>query len=126
MRLWKWIWVTAGAAALFAARPAAACPCNWFCSHYEPWVTWYAPNSPYPWYFGPPYPYTSYLPSFYATPPALTALKVKEELILMGAYPIPAPKERLPAPKADEKGPGVLPPPKPEDKTPNPPPPPKK
>jgi hypothetical protein len=80
--------------------------------NYVPWVTWYAPNSPYPFYFGPPYPYTSYLPSFYSTPPELTGIRVKEELIHLGVYPVPPPKETLPAPKA----PGLLPPPRPDEK----------
>jgi hypothetical protein len=117
MRIWKLIWVTAGAAALFTARPAAASPLTWVgCDYYQAWVTWYAPNSPYPYYFGPPYPYTSYLPSFYETPPFMTGLKVKEELIHMGVYPPPAPKDTLPPPKSSDKNPGVLPPPRPEDK----------
>jgi hypothetical protein len=48
MRLWKLIWVTAGAGALFVGRHAAATEISWGRCWFEPTVTWYAPNSPYP------------------------------------------------------------------------------
>jgi hypothetical protein len=121
MRLWKMFWAAAGAAALFAGRSSAEGPVHWLFTEHEPWITWYAPNSPYPNYFGPPYPYSSYLPSAFTTPPVLTGVRVKEELIHQGVYPVPPPlppKEELPKPKEEKNPEKVLPPPKPEDKTP--------
>ncbi len=114
MRLWKLIWVTAGAATLFVGRHTAASEISWGRCWFYPVVTWYAPNSPYPNYFGPPYPYTSYLASFYPTPPFMTGLAVKEELIHMGAYPVPAPKETLPPPVPEGKKVEEVPPPIPD------------
>ncbi len=121
MRLWKLIWVTAGAGALFAARNAAATEIIWGRCEYDPLVTWYTQNTDlnFPNYFCPPYPYSDYLPSFYATPPVLTGLAVKQQLLLMGAYPVPLPKETLPPPIPEGKRPEqILPPPKPGDNNP--------
>jgi hypothetical protein len=120
MRLWKLIWVTAGAGALIVGRHAAAGEISWGRCWWEPVLTWYAPNSPWPPYFIPPYPHTSYLPSFYPLPPPLTALAVKNQLVHMGAYPVPLPKETLPPPNKE-----TLPPPTPEGKKPEQAPPPK-
>jgi hypothetical protein len=72
---------------------------------YEPFVTWYAPV-PYwfPNYFGPAY--TSYHLVHYWTPPAVSALVVKERILAINsANPalLPPPKEPLPFPKSDKK-----------------------
>lgn len=79
---------------------------GWF--HYEPFVTWYAPY-PYWWpnYFGPPR--SDYLTIHYMTPPAETALIVKERIAAINAasgvllppatQPLMLPKEPLPFPK---------------------------
>jgi hypothetical protein len=74
----------------------------WF--HYEPNVTWYVPY-PYWWpqYFGPSH--TDYQFVQYWTPPAETALMVKERIrAINGANPIllSAPNESLPFPKIDK------------------------
>jgi hypothetical protein len=81
-----------------------------FHSSYIPWVAWYAPNSPYPYYFGPPYPETDYRTVQWVGTPVETAIAVKNQLVMMGIYPT----EPLPPPKPSEK----VPPPKPVDKGP--------
>jgi hypothetical protein len=82
-------------------------------AEFVPNVTYYAPY-PYWWpqYFGPPY--TDYLVVQYVTPPAESALIVKERILAINAgnpalmplpkepLPVPVPKEPLPKPKKDE------------------------
>ena len=71
-----------------------------------PAVTWYAP---YPWwwpqyFYGPPR--SDYAPVQYTTPPAESALIVKERILAINsANPalIPPPKEPLPFPTPDKK-----------------------
>jgi hypothetical protein len=71
---------------------------------FVPNVTYYAVY-PFWWpqYFGPPH--TDYLVVQYVTPPAESALIVKERILAINAGNpalLPAPKEPLPAPKKDE------------------------
>lgn len=73
-------------------------------AEFVPNVTYYAPY-PYWWpkYFGPPY--TDYLVVQYVTPPAESALIVKERILAINAGNpalLTMPKEPLPPPKKDE------------------------
>jgi hypothetical protein len=83
--------------------------CKWGVTcHNDPAVPWYAPYPPYPVYFGPPYPATSYLPVSYAGSPAETAAAVHNQLVMMGVLQAPAKdgrKEVLPPPKGGDKEP---------------------
>jgi hypothetical protein len=80
-------------------------------SHAEfvPNVTYYAPY-PYWWpnYFGPPY--TDYQVVQYVSPPAATALIVKERIAAINAANpallLPLPGEALPSPKSGKQEPG--------------------
>jgi hypothetical protein len=119
MRLSKLLWLTVGATAFLAARPARAPACDDYLDQFWAWcnrdflVTWYIPAPPYPNYFGPPYPTPDYQVVPYAGLPIDTANIVRERLITMGIYPPPPPpKEQLPPPKADGKE--KLPPPPPD------------
>jgi hypothetical protein len=144
MRLSKVVWATLGAAALFVGRPAlasepgcgsdcgASCGgdaccgrdsalkhkmCKWgLTCHNDPAVMWYAPNPWYPcaFYFGPPYPATSYLPVSYGGGPAETAVAVRNQLAMMGVPPLAPKKEVLPPPGGGDKKP-----PKNDDKVPD-------
>ncbi len=78
-------------------------------AHFEPSVTWYEPF-PYWWpqYFGPPR--SDYAPVQYFTPPAESALIVKERIAAINsANPalLPPAKEPLPFPKQDAKQPAT-------------------
>jgi hypothetical protein len=78
-------------------------------AHDEPSVTWYAPY-PYWWpqYFGPPH--SDYAPVQYVTPPAETALMVKERIAAINAGNpalLPPAKEPMPSPKSDAKKPAT-------------------
>jgi hypothetical protein len=82
-------------------------------TEYEPSVTWYAPY-PYWWpnyFYGPPR--TDYAPVQYVTPPAESALIVKERILAINSTNpalIPPAKEPLPFPDRDKKElPGKLP-----------------
>jgi hypothetical protein len=105
MRCKRISWAALGVAAFLAGETARA-DSQWpecFCRHhYTPYVTWYAPNSPYPYYFGPPYPETDYRTLTWVGTPQETAIAVKNQLVLMGIYP----KEPLPPPKPGDKKPG--------------------
>ena len=80
-------------------------------TQFVPNVTYYAVY-PFWWpqYFGPPY--TDYLVVQYVTPPAESALIVKQRILAINAgnpallpltnEPLPRPKEPLPPPKKDE------------------------
>jgi len=123
MRLSKLVWATVGAAALVAVRPAAACGGSGIrCGcHWEPAVTWYAPNSPYPDYFIPPYPATSYLPVNYPGSSAETGIAVRNQLAVMGIpslVPLPRPKAEKDEDNTPPK-PGAKNPPKGGDKLPD-------
>jgi hypothetical protein len=70
-------------------------------AHFVPTVTWYAPY-PFWWpkYFGPPY--SDYQVVHYVTPPATSALIVKERIFAINAANpalLPLPKEQLPPPR---------------------------
>jgi hypothetical protein len=116
MRCKQWLWALLGTAVFVCAPPARAdhscrCHCNsWFHSSFhscfEPDVTYYAPNSPYPCYFGPPYPVTSYRTLVWLGTPEDTRRAVKSQLEAMGIYP---PKEPLPKPKVEPPPPAPKP-----------------
>lgn len=79
---------------------------GWHHAQFEPSVTWYAPY-PYWWpqyFYGPPR--TDYAPVQYVTPPAESALIVKERILAINSVNpalIPPPKEPLPFPTPDKK-----------------------
>jgi hypothetical protein len=76
---------------------------------YAPYVIYYAPYPIwYPKYIGP-VPYSDYLVVQYVTPPAETAVIVKQRILAVNAANpvlLPAPKEPLPSPRPTD-----LPPP---------------
>lgn len=101
------ITVGAGGNAARADDGCCGASCRAGLFHHAPFVpnvTYYAPY-PFWWpqYFGPPY--TDYLVVQYVTPPAESALIVKERILAINAGNpalLSMPKEPLPAPKKDE------------------------